>query len=1189
MPHVPAGLKPQELQAWLAMAQRGAGNHKLDVTFPNYYSAGTQVRSLGMSVALKPLHSSAAPAQVEDGKLVYHNAYPATDTLQVVTSGRSEEFLLLHDSSAPLQFDYDISAMSGVKDVSLQSGSIRFANAQGQQMQIEAPYLVDSTGQSVANAVHWELSYPNGPAQPHLALVVANAAQLQYPVMIDPTWIVTPSALNVPRFDTTATLLNNGQVLIAGGYPAGSGFGTTSAELYNPATGLWTLTGSMQVARVGHTATLLPDGNVLVAGGAELPGNSSNSAEIYHVASGTWTETGNLVAKRYSHSATLLPNGMVLVAGGFDIAANMEIASAEIYNPATGDWTATGSLLTPLYSPSATLLANGKVLLTGGFGLASGPLSLVQIYDPTAGSWSQLGSLSTVRYDATATLLPGGLVLVSGGEGSSGILNTAELYNPATGATTPTANMNEPRAGSSAILLNNGQVLVVGGDTYNTSEVYDPVAGTWTITGTTGGYSLGNTATVLLPSGQVLVVSAYSGDLYDSAGGSFSATGNLLGMREEHTATLLPNGLVLVEGGQGSPGNPLATAELYNPATGMWAATGSLHVARFAQTATLLPSGLVLVAGGYNFTTGALASAELYDPSTGAWTTTGDMTAPHILPTATLLPSGLVLVAGGGTNSNVQATAELYNPANGMWTATGSLHTARGGNTATLLSNGQVLVAGGQDINGNLLTSAELYDPTAGTWAATGDLHTARNLHTATLIPVDTNEAWVLVAGGTSTTSGSAEFYEPDAGIWMQTGNLNTVRSLHTATLLPNGHLLVTGGGDATGNPLASAEVFDAYSGTWAPVGDLATARYRQTATLLPSGKVLVAGGGNNSGSLNSSELYDPDYGAFPGPQLNAISAVNALASLSLTGSNFTGITGLSVPTVQLESLVNEQVLTISPATSGGYTATSFNSLPPTGLVPGYALLTVFAAGVPSTAQIVSYTTSALPQTIANFPNSANQSLEVSGIGLRANTIQGLPVTYSVVSGPASLIYGTDLELNSVGTVVVQATQAGNSLYQPYSETETFHIVPEMDFSNWEQQPGYFTATQANTSGVGGWTDTPQNDGVANGLKFLCGINPAISMTGADRAALPTVVLDSTTDPGITLLAVTYRQSALVQPLTPTLEESTDLQTWYPQISAIDQQIGVDPVTRDPIMEMGVVVPINNSRPMFIRLQVTGP
>jgi N-acetylneuraminic acid mutarotase len=286
--------------------------------------------------------------------------------------------------------------------------------------------------------------------------------------------------------------------------------------------------------------------------------------------------------------------------------------------------------------------------------------------------------------------------------------------------------------------------------------------------------------------------------------------------RYGHTATLLPDGTVLVVGGIGGPtlpGSALASAELYDPQTGTWITTGEMDTSRYGHTATLLSDGRVLVAGGYDprGSGPSLASAELYDPATGTWTATGDMNEPSDGHTDTLLLDGKVLVAGG----NIDAfSAELYNPATGTWITTGGMIRPRYDHTATLLSDGRVLVVGG--FGGGTL--AELYNASTATWTATSSTQAGPIGHTVTML----GDGTVLIAGGSNgdgRSLSSAQVYDPDGGTWTAARNLVTARYGHTATLLGDGTVLMTGGQtfhtdfDAYG-PTDGVELYDPASGS---------------------------------------------------------------------------------------------------------------------------------------------------------------------------------------------------------------------------------------------------------------------------------------------------------------------------------------------------------------------------------------
>jgi hypothetical protein len=231
------------------------------------------------------------------------------------------------------------------------------------------------------------------------------------------------------RYNHTATLLTNGQVLVAGGWTGSVSSPTAlnTAELYNPANNSWSPAGSLASARAYHTATLLTNGKVLVAGGFPLPPAviPNASAELYDPNNNTWAAAGSLANGRMEHTATLLPTGQVLVAGGFGTAY---LVTAELYDPVANTWGSGGNLNAARNWHTATLLPTGQVLVAGGFGTTTFPIASTELYNPTLNSWASTGILSTPRTWHTATLLSNGELLVAGGFDGTVSLASAELY-----------------------------------------------------------------------------------------------------------------------------------------------------------------------------------------------------------------------------------------------------------------------------------------------------------------------------------------------------------------------------------------------------------------------------------------------------------------------------------------------------------------------------------------------------------------------------------------------------------------------------------------------------------------------------------------------------------------------------------------------------------------------------------------
>jgi hypothetical protein len=253
--------------------------------------------------------------------------------------------------------------------------------------------------------------------------------------------------------------------------------GLASSEIYHPSNGSFALTGSMAEERGGHTATLLTNGKVLIAGGDSMFGgdlpffffDGSTTAEVYDPATGLFTPTGSMVTPRVGQTATLLVNGDVLIAGGWTASKNASIAAAELYHPATGAFTSTGSMNSPRTGHTATLLPDGKVLIAGGaHDQTIADSDSAEIYDPATGSFLATGSMAVKRCLHTATLLPNGTVLLVGG-GSV----VAEIYDPSKGSFAFSVLTEFDRSGHSATLLQNGNVLVVGGlASPTTAELY---------------------------------------------------------------------------------------------------------------------------------------------------------------------------------------------------------------------------------------------------------------------------------------------------------------------------------------------------------------------------------------------------------------------------------------------------------------------------------------------------------------------------------------------------------------------------------------------------------------------------------------------------------------------------------------------------------------------------------------------
>jgi len=342
------------------------------------------------------------------------------------------------------------------------------------------------------------------------------------------------------------------------------------------AAGSWASTGSMAERRHHHTATLLEDGRVLVAGGSPQH-IQYETTEIFDLGTGTFSPAGVLNGPRKLSAAVGLADGRVLIVGGeMGGVPDLTVSDAEIYDPVVDAWTRTGPMNERRDFPRGVRLSDGRVLVAG-----SSDSLTSEIFDPVTGEWTPTGSMNTKRDGCTLTLLEDGRVLAAAGvdigEFDAEVLDSAEIYDPAAGTWTMTGSLADPRCQHAAVRLEDGRVLVAGGteeDTvvYDSAEIYDPAAGEW-ITTTPMLYPHWTLDMVLLPDGDVLVVGGAgynfwfaNTQLFHPATETWSEAGEMVERREYPVLTLLQDGRVLVTGGMGGVSAlVLDTAEIWTP------------------------------------------------------------------------------------------------------------------------------------------------------------------------------------------------------------------------------------------------------------------------------------------------------------------------------------------------------------------------------------------------------------------------------------------------------------------------------------------------------------------------------------------------------------------------------------------------------------------------------------------------
>jgi len=370
------------------------------------------------------------------------------------------------------------------------------------------------------------------------------------------TGVLAPTALATPRsMGVTIVDRNNNpaqyDVVVAGGGTGSltSASGVASSELWDYRRMAMVASPAMTNARSLHLGVQLADGRTLLIGGANATSGVTASCEIYNPNTNSFTATGSMATPRALHAACRLADGRVMVAGGTstllpDVPAAIAAArsSVEIWNPATGQWTAANPLSGPRLGLALTRLPDGQVMASGGLQ-----------YAPIFG----VPNASTVA--------------------------TVQRWNPATGAWTAGPNMAQPRCGhhGSQCLLADGRVLMTG--SYNITS-----------------YATAATATP-----------GNGAEIYSPSQNAWT-TVNMPTARVPHTTTRLGDGRVVVVGGsQGTliATSPIANVDVFNPATNSWSSAPMLLAPRAGHAAELMPDGTLVLFGGQN-TTSAVTTIE---------------------------------------------------------------------------------------------------------------------------------------------------------------------------------------------------------------------------------------------------------------------------------------------------------------------------------------------------------------------------------------------------------------------------------------------------------------------------------------------------------------------------------------------------------------------------------------------------
>ncbi len=632
--------------------------------------------------------------------------------------------------------------------------------------------------------------------------------------------------------------------------------------------------------RSAHRTLPLPDGRIVLQGEVIPPTSGTNLVEAFNPATRSFQSVGILKVPRWQDGSSVLLDGRILIVGGRTNPATSTItAAAEIFDPIAGSSTVINNLNQARFYPKAITLQDGRVLIAGGTGTTPVPPLPAELFDPVTGLFTTGSTMRVSRPfsadNANATVLHDGRVLFFGG--STPASQTSEIFNPATGTFDWTGTMLAQRAFATGTLLPDGRVVIIGG-----SSIL-PVSG--------------------FPS-QV--------EVFDPATGTFSALGSIIQPRRNHSATLLPDGKILITGGwlptTTGPMVSTASVEIFDPATGISEQVGNLATRRADHRAAALATGQILVTGGRTDTP-FLRSAEIFDPllfmrpedlyafyQEFANLTLENQELAQLYNNATNVIYGLAV-----TNATLQADltyanetidelqahlAEIEPNPFRLLAATTIPRTRAYTHT---LPDGRVVIQGGTILDLPSQRVISVFNPQTEQIFVGATNIDIRIGHMGNVLP----DGRVMFSGGSiryfpsgpDVFTNSTEIYNPGTSNVVYGPSMIQPRMAGFSINLADGRLLMMGGRNLATPFLAQSEIYEPSNQVFRLSGVMTAQVLTPIATLLQDERVFIYGYGTNQ--LPVAQIFDPVTETFSSVSGSSIARSSHQASLLANGRVF--------------------------------------------------------------------------------------------------------------------------------------------------------------------------------------------------------------------------------------------------------------------------------------------------------------